>query len=69
VEEQSIDGNHLVVMCSLSDGDNTVQTHSLIDCGATGFAFSDEDFARQHHLAYHLVPSRSLTEDPYHPEK
>jgi transposase InsO family protein len=56
-----MDGNHLVVTCSLSDSDNKIQTHALIDCGATGFAFIDEEFARQHHFPqYALRVPRAL---------
>ena len=27
-----------------------IQTHALIDCGATGYAFIDEEFTLRHHL-------------------
>lgn len=49
-----MDGNHLVVSCTLSNNDQTIQTHALIDTGASRFAFIDETFARQHKL--HLTP-------------
>jgi len=39
-----------VVLCKLSFGNKTIATHALIDCGATGIAFIDEDFARHHQL-------------------
>ena len=45
-----MEGRHLVVLCKLSFGDQTIATHALIDCGATGIAFVDEDFARHHQL-------------------
>jgi len=45
-----MEGKHLVVLCKISFGNRTVATHSLIDCGATGIAFIDEDFARHHQL-------------------
>ena len=45
--EDQLDGKYIVISCSLSFGDIRVQTHALIDCGATGFAFIDEGFARQ----------------------
>jgi hypothetical protein len=41
---------HPLIECSL----NTVRSHALIDCGATGLAFIDENFARQHH--WDLIP-------------
>ena len=45
--EDQQDGKHIVISCTLSFGDIRVQTHALIDCGATGYAFVDEEFARQ----------------------
>jgi len=45
-----MEGKHLVVLCNISFGNRTVATHTLIDCGATGIAFVDEDFARHHQL-------------------
>ena len=45
--EDQLDGKHIVISCSLSFGDIRVQTHALIDCGATGYAFVDEEFAHQ----------------------
>jgi predicted aspartyl protease len=50
-----MDGKHLVVTCFLSHSDQEIQTYALIDCGATGYAFVDEDFAR-----YHQLPLRPL---------
>jgi hypothetical protein len=50
IEEGSMDGKHLVVTCFLSHSDQEIQTYVLIDCGATGYAFVDEDFARDHQL-------------------
>ena len=48
--EDQLDGKHIVISCSLSFGDIRVQTHALIDCGATGYAFIDEGFARQYQI-------------------
>jgi predicted aspartyl protease len=45
-----MDGNHLVVMCTLSFDSKEIPTHALIDCGATGYPFIDQDFANHHHL-------------------
>ena len=39
-----------MVLCKISFDNRTVATHALIDCGATGIAFIDEDFARHHQL-------------------
>jgi len=45
-----MEGKHLVILCKLSFGDKTIASHALIDCGATGIAFVDENFARHHQL-------------------
>jgi hypothetical protein len=45
-----MEGKHLVVLCNLSFGNQTIATHALIDCGATGVAFVDEDFTRHHQI-------------------
>ena len=48
--EDQLDGKHIVISCSLSFGDIRVQTHALIDCGASGYAFRGEGFARQYQI-------------------
>jgi predicted aspartyl protease len=45
-----MDGNHLIVMCTLSLDLKEIPTHALIDCGATGYTCIDQDFANHHHL-------------------
>jgi hypothetical protein len=45
-----MEGDHLVVSCTLSVNGQTIATHALIDSGATGIAFIDKDFARHHQL-------------------
>ena len=51
VEENELEGNHLVVTCSInSSPNNTISSHALIDCGATGYAFIDKDFAATNSL-------------------
>jgi hypothetical protein len=52
-----MEGKHLVITCSLTIRDQVIQTHTLIDCGATGISFMDQDFA--HH---HKVPLQELKE-------
>jgi hypothetical protein len=47
---ESMEGKHLVKMCSLTVDDQEIQTHALIDCGDTGIAFMDQDFARHHNI-------------------
>jgi len=46
----AIEGKHLVILCNVSFGDKTIASYTLIDYGATGAAFVDEDFARHHQL-------------------
>ena len=57
VLEGSMEGKHLVITCSLTIRDQMIQTYALIDCGATGIAFMDQDFAR-----HHEVPLKELRE-------
>jgi hypothetical protein len=41
IEEGSMDGNHLIVTCTLSINNKEIPTHALINCRATGYAFID----------------------------
>ena len=52
LNENNLDGQHLVIPCTISVqfGEATVQTRALIDCGASGFSFVDEEFARHYSL-------------------
>src|SRR5690554_5045917 len=50
MKERSMEGEHLIVTCTLSTGTTEISTHSLIDCGATGLAFVEQAFARHHNL-------------------
>jgi hypothetical protein len=52
-----MEGKHLVITCSLTIGDQEIQTHVLIFSGATGIAFINQDFAR-----HHQIPLRELKE-------
>ena len=40
--EKEMESYHMVVTCTLRDNQNSVKTHALVDCGATGYAFIDE---------------------------
>lgn len=40
----------MMVTCTLEDNEKFVKTYAMIDCGATGYAFIDEDFARRHNF-------------------
>ena len=50
VKEESLDENHIVIFTQIQDESSLLYTHALIDCGATGFAFIDEEFARDHNF-------------------
>jgi len=52
-----MEGKHLVITCTLTVNDQEIPTHALIDCGATGIAFMDQDFAR-----HHQIPLQELKE-------
>lgn len=52
VEEMSMEGKHLVVSCTLTFSDKNIRMHALIDCGATGISFVDEDFAHHHQIPF-----------------
>ena len=57
--EDQLDGKQNINSCTLSFGDIRIQTRALIDCGATGYAFIDEGFARKYQiLRFHLKKSR-----------
>jgi predicted aspartyl protease len=47
---EGMDGEHLVVNCTIDDQGNEIRSHALIDSGATGFAFIDEEFTTSHGL-------------------
>jgi hypothetical protein len=50
IEEGSMDGKHLVMICTLSLNSTEIPTHALIDCWAMGYAFIEQDFANRHEL-------------------
>ena len=58
IEERELEGSHLVVACKIND---SISSHALIDCGATGYAFVDKDFATTHSLPlYPLKQPRTI---------
>ena len=62
LKEEELEGNHLVISCTINkNSPNNIPTHALIDCGATGYAFVDDEFARYHSLPrYRLKTEREL---------
>jgi len=57
VNERSMEGKHFVITCSFTVNDQGIPTHSVIECGAPGIAFLDQDFAR-----HHQIPLQELNE-------
>ena len=49
-KEESLDKNHIVISTQIQDKSSLISTHTLVDCGATGFAFIDEEFACNHNF-------------------
>ena len=45
VLEGSMEGKHSAITCTLTVNNQEILTHALINCGATGIAFMDQDFA------------------------
>ena len=62
LKEEELEGNHLVISCTINKNSlNNIPTHTLIDCGATSYAFVDDEFAHYHSLPrYHLKTEREL---------
>jgi hypothetical protein len=50
IEEGSIDGKYLIMICDLSFNHKKLPTHALIDCGVTGYTFIDQAFAIHYKL-------------------
>ena len=50
VSENRLDGSHLIIKCTFVDHHRRLDSHALVDCGASGFAFIDREFASQHNL-------------------
>ena len=50
VKEESLDENHIVISTQIQDESSLISTHTLIDYGATGFAFIDKEFAYDHNF-------------------
>jgi hypothetical protein len=67
-QENKMNGNHLVVPCTLSDRDIKIDTHALVDCGCTGLSFMNEAFACQHNFPrYQLKNPKTLEVIDGHP--
>lgn len=61
ITENKLDGSHFLLDCTVIDSHRKLDTHTLVDCGATGFSFIDGDFDRQHNLPlFSLAEPRRL---------
>jgi hypothetical protein len=61
-QESELDGNHLIVLCTLSDHDLRIDTHALVDCGCTGYSFMNDKFARQHNFPHYQLKTPKTVE-------
>ena len=59
---ESLGGHHLIVKCTIVDFLRRLKSHSLVDCGASGFAFIDKDYAYHHNLPLHSLKEPRLLE-------
>ena len=50
LKEELLDGGHIVISVELNDVSNYISSYALVDCGATGYAFVDEEFGCNHNL-------------------
>ena len=50
VLEGSMERKHLVITCTLTMNNPEIPRHARINCGATGSAFLDENFAPHHQI-------------------
>jgi hypothetical protein len=57
-----MDGNDLVVPCTLSDRDIKTDPHALVDCGYTGLSFMNEAFACQHNFPRYQLKNPKIVE-------
>ena len=62
VLENKLDGHHLIVKCKLVDSHRKLDSHALVDCGASGFSFVDRDFVRQRNLPLSLLKNPQCLE-------
>ena len=52
----------MVLLCTLSNGKDTINMYSMVDCGASGKAFIDLSFAQFHKILLHpLTQPRTVT--------
>jgi len=60
--ENGVEDNHLVMACPIVDNHNEIRSHTLIDSGATGYAFIDKTFTERYNFPlFELKEPRPLT--------
>jgi hypothetical protein len=57
-----MDGNHLVILCTLSDHDIKIDTHALVDHECTGLSFMNEAFTHQHNFPHYQLKNPKTVE-------
>jgi hypothetical protein len=57
-----MNGNHLVIPCTLSDHDIKIDTHALVDCGCTGLSFMNEALACQYNFPRYQLKNPKTVE-------
>ena len=53
--ENKLDGSHLIIKCTFVEPHSRLDSHALVDCGASGFSFIDLEFAHQHNLPQYIL--------------
>ena len=60
--KESLEDNHLVLSCTLSNGTDTINVYFMIDCYASRKAFIDSSFVQFHKIHLHpLCQTRTVT--------
>jgi len=48
--ENGVEANHLVMACTIIDNQTEIRSYTLIDSGATGYAFIDKEFTKHNNF-------------------
>jgi len=62
VLDGSMGGKHIVITCTLTVNNREVPTHTVIDSGATGVAFREQDFANHYPIPLQELKVNKLDE-------
>jgi hypothetical protein len=57
-----MDGNHLVIPCTLSDHEIEINTYALVDCGCTRLSFMNEAFECQYNFPHYQLKNPKTVE-------